>query len=57
MPQLQNLDIAEGRDFTATDEEHASQVAIIGTDIRDNLFPRGRSAGPGAARGRHSRTP
>jgi putative ABC transport system permease protein len=39
MPSLQNLDIAEGRGFTAADEEHASQVAIIGTDIRDNLFP------------------
>jgi putative ABC transport system permease protein len=39
MPSLQNLDIAEGRDFTDQDENHASQVAIIGTDIRDNLFP------------------
>jgi putative ABC transport system permease protein len=39
MPQLQNLDISEGRDFTPTDDEHASQVAIIGMDIRDNLFP------------------
>jgi putative ABC transport system permease protein len=39
MPNLQNLDIAEGRGFTSTDEEHASPVAIIGTDIRDNLFP------------------
>jgi putative ABC transport system permease protein len=39
MPSLQNLDIAEGRDFTAADEEHASAVAIIGSDIRDNLFP------------------
>ncbi len=39
MPMLQNLDIAEGRGFTEVDEEHASQVAIIGTDIRDNLFP------------------
>ena len=38
MPQLQNLDIAEGRGFTPTDEEHASHVAIIGTDVRDNLF-------------------
>jgi putative ABC transport system permease protein len=38
MPSLQNLDIAEGRDFTDVDEEHASHVAIIGTDIRDNLF-------------------
>jgi putative ABC transport system permease protein len=39
MPSLQNLDIAEGRGFTAADEEHAAPVAIIGTDIRDNLFP------------------
>ena len=39
MPMLQNLDIAEGRGFTAVDEDHASRVAIIGTDIRDNLFP------------------
>jgi putative ABC transport system permease protein len=39
MPELQNLDIAEGRGFTPTDDEHASPVAIIGTDIRDNLFP------------------
>ncbi len=39
MPLLQNLDIAEGRDFTPTDEEKASKVALIGMDIRDNLFP------------------
>jgi putative ABC transport system permease protein len=39
MPMLQNLDIGEGRGFTQTDEDHASRVAIIGTDIRDNLFP------------------
>ncbi len=39
MPMLQNLDIAEGRGFTQIDEDHASPVAIIGTDIRDNLFP------------------
>ena len=39
MPELQNLDIAEGRGFTDVDDEHASHVAIIGTDVRDNLFP------------------
>src|SRR5665213_3830241 len=39
MPSLQNLDIAEGRGFTSSDDEHASSVAIIGSDIRDNLFP------------------
>jgi putative ABC transport system permease protein len=39
MPSLQNLDIAQGRGFTETDEEHASHVAIIGTDVAENLFP------------------
>ena len=39
MPSLQNLDIESGRDFTEQDEAHASHVAIIGSDIRDNLFP------------------
>ncbi len=39
MPSLQNLDIAEGRGFTNSDDEHASSVAIIGSDVRDNLFP------------------
>ena len=39
MPSLQNLDITEGRGFTQVDEDHGSHVAIIGSDIRDNLFP------------------
>lgn len=38
MPQLQNLNIEEGRGFTEADEDHASHVAIIGTDIQDHLF-------------------
>jgi putative ABC transport system permease protein len=38
MPALQNLNIEQGRDFTDTDEEHASRVAIIGTDIQEHLF-------------------
>jgi putative ABC transport system permease protein len=38
MPSLQNLNIEQGRDFTQVDEDHASHVAIIGTDVRDNLF-------------------
>ena len=38
MPALQNLDIMQGRGFTEADEEHASRVAIIGTDIQDHLF-------------------
>jgi putative ABC transport system permease protein len=36
---MQNLDIAEGRSFTSSDDEHASSVAIIGSDVRDTLFP------------------
>jgi len=39
MPSLQNLNIEQGRGFTETDEDHASRVAIIGTDIQDHLFP------------------
>ena len=39
MPSLQNLNIEQGRGFTEADEEHASHVAIIGTDIQDHLFP------------------
>src|SRR5277367_1968561 len=38
MPALQNLNITQGRGFTEADEEHASHVAIIGTDIEDHLF-------------------
>ncbi len=38
MPSLQNLNIEQGRGFTPTDEEHASRVAVIGTDIQDHLF-------------------
>ena len=38
MPDMQNIDIAEGRSFTEADESHASPVCIIGTDIEDNLL-------------------
>jgi putative ABC transport system permease protein len=38
MPEMQNLDIAEGRSFTQADETHASHVCIIGSDIEDNLL-------------------
>jgi putative ABC transport system permease protein len=38
MPGLQNLNIVQGRGLTPTDEEHASHVAIIGSDIQDHLF-------------------
>jgi len=35
---MQNLNIEQGRGFTDTDEEHASHVAVIGTDVQDHLF-------------------
>jgi putative ABC transport system permease protein len=38
MPEMQNLDIAEGRSFTQADEEHAAHVAIVGSDIEENLL-------------------
>jgi putative ABC transport system permease protein len=39
MPQLQNLNITQGRGLTDFDEEHGSKVAVIGTDVQENLFP------------------
>ena len=38
MAGMQNLDIAEGRDFTQADEDHSAPVCIIGTDIEDNVL-------------------
>ncbi|SEG20885.1 putative ABC transport system permease protein [Bryocella elongata] len=38
MPEMQNLDIAEGRSLTQSDEEHATRVCIVGSDIEENLL-------------------
>jgi putative ABC transport system permease protein len=38
MPEMQNLNVVEGRDFTQADEDHAAHVVIIGSDIEDNLL-------------------
>jgi putative ABC transport system permease protein len=38
MLEMQNLDLAEGRSITQADEEHAASVAIIGSDIEENLL-------------------
>ncbi|HLI77466.1 MAG TPA: ABC transporter permease, partial [Acidobacteriaceae bacterium] len=38
MPDMSNLNITEGRSFTQADDDHASHVAIIGTDIQENLL-------------------
>jgi putative ABC transport system permease protein len=34
-----NMDIAAGRFFNSTEEVHAAPVAIIGADVKDQLFP------------------
>ena len=38
MPDMQNLNIVQGRGFNPTDDEHASRVAIIGSDVQENLM-------------------
>ena len=38
MPEMQNLNIVQGRSFTPTDDEHGTHVALIGTDIQENLL-------------------
>jgi putative ABC transport system permease protein len=34
-----NLDLESGRFFNPTEQEHATPVAIIGSDVKDELFP------------------
>jgi putative ABC transport system permease protein len=38
MPDLNNLNVIEGRAFTPTEVEHGAHVAIVGTDIQENLL-------------------
>jgi putative ABC transport system permease protein len=38
MPDMQNLNVVEGRGFTQADEEHGARVALIGADIEENLL-------------------
>jgi len=38
MPDMQNLNIVEGRGMTQADDDHGAHVAIIGSDIQDNLL-------------------
>ncbi len=38
MPEMQNLNIVQGRSFTPIDDDHASHVAVIGSDIQENLL-------------------
>jgi len=38
--ELQNLDLELGRFFTELENEHRAYVAVIGSEVRDELFPR-----------------
>ncbi len=38
MPQLNNINIIEGRIFTPVEVEHGAHVAVVGTDIQENLL-------------------
>ncbi|QMV18869.1 FtsX-like permease family protein [Granulicella sp. 5B5] len=38
MPEMQNLNIIEGRSFTPADDQHGAHVALIGYDIYENLL-------------------
>ena len=40
---IRNLTIVDGRFFTRQEEQNASYVAVIGDDLKNNLFPDGSS--------------
>jgi putative ABC transport system permease protein len=39
MPQILDLDLGSGRMLNSNDEDNRSNVAVVGTDIVDSLFP------------------
>lgn len=45
MPAISNLNIDEGRSFTESEDEHSTHVAIVGTDIVDNVLGAGDPLG------------
>ena len=36
--EINNVDVEEGRFFTNTEDQHAAMVAVIGSDVKDQLF-------------------
>ena len=38
MPSLSNLNVALGRAFTETEDEHSAHIAIVGADIANNVL-------------------
>ena len=49
MPAISNLNIALGRGFTETEDQHSTHVAVVGSDIVDNML------GPGDPLGKEIR--
>ena len=49
MPPISNLNIALGRSFTESEDQHSAHVAIVGADIVDNML------GPGDPLGKEIR--
>jgi putative ABC transport system permease protein len=45
MPAISNLNIALGRGFTEVEDTHSAHVAIVGTDVVDNLLGAGDPLG------------
>ncbi len=45
MPSLSNLDLALGRGFTEAEDSHAAHVAIVGSDVVDNILGTGDPLG------------
>ena len=45
MPALSNLDIAVGRSYTEVEDTHSAHVAIVGSDIEDNVLGPGDPIG------------
>jgi putative ABC transport system permease protein len=45
MPQISNLNIDEGRSFTEVEDEHSTHVAIVGSDVVDNVLGAGDPLG------------
>jgi putative ABC transport system permease protein len=38
MPAISNMNIAEGRGYTETEDEHSTRVAIVGSDVVENVL-------------------
>ena len=45
MPPISNLNIDQGRSFTEVEDEHSAHLAIIGTDVVDNVLGPGDPIG------------